>query len=168
MRTVVQDEQYGQIVYEEGFWTGKRYIVVNGQALSKLDKKTYRYTKSNGENVDFSVKGNFLTGVALVALGTRIQVVRKIAWFEWLFLILTLSVAFVWGNNQMLCSIFPVVGGAIGGALGAICASIPMVIAKFVKNKWLQALLGLAGFLAVFVVGHLAAITIALSVTALL
>lgn len=168
MKTVVQDESYGRILYEENIWTGKKYISINAQPLSKLDKKTYRYTKSNGETVDFKVKGNFFTGVALVAFNARIQVVRKTNWFEWLFFILTLCVAFVWGNSVTLCKIFPVAGGAIGGCLGVLCGMFPVFIAKLINNKWLQALCGLIGFLAIFLAGHLTAIIFAFTLATFL
>ena len=41
MKTAVNDEQYGEILYEESFWTGSKQLTVNGEKLEKLSKNTF-------------------------------------------------------------------------------------------------------------------------------
>lgn len=68
MRSVISDEKFGQIVYEESAWTGRKSIYVNGKPLSKIAKNTYFL--SDGEmRTNFVVQGNYLKGSKLLIEG---------------------------------------------------------------------------------------------------
>ena len=43
MRNITKHEVYGEIIYDESFWTGKKEVYINGVKLAKVDKKTYSY-----------------------------------------------------------------------------------------------------------------------------
>ena len=41
MKSVIAHPVYGEIVYEESFWTGKKSIKIDGNQLIKLGKKVF-------------------------------------------------------------------------------------------------------------------------------
>ena len=43
MKSVVQHEKYGNIIYEENFWTGKKTITIDGTRLEKASKTEFLY-----------------------------------------------------------------------------------------------------------------------------
>ena len=51
MKASVHHVGYGQIEYDENFWTGKRELSVGGEKLLKKKKNVY---KLNSENAAFS------------------------------------------------------------------------------------------------------------------
>ena len=61
MKIIVTNEKYGEFVYEESFWTGKKELFLNGEKLEKSSKNVFLI--NNGEVV--YLKGNYLTGVKL-------------------------------------------------------------------------------------------------------
>ena len=48
MKNIVESN-FGTIIYDENFWTGKRRIAIGGVELSKIDKKTYSYKLEDRE-----------------------------------------------------------------------------------------------------------------------
>ncbi len=87
------------ITYTENFWTGKKTISINGQELTKIDKKTYKL----GDTY-YTVKGSYLTGVELIDGVQRIELVRKLTTLETVLTLLPFLVILT--------------GGAIGGLCG--------------------------------------------------
>ncbi|MDE6850413.1 MAG: hypothetical protein K2J54_03710, partial [Clostridia bacterium] len=140
MKNIVQNEQYGEIVYEESFWTGSKNITVNGEALEKVSRKEFR--TASGEQV--LVKGNFLTGVKLAVGSDLITITPNVTWYEILFAVLPFVLIMVWGNTVALCRIVPVVGGAIGGAISAALGAVSLFLMRSVKPLWLKLIIGVA------------------------
>ena len=164
IKTVVHPE-YGMIVLNENFWTGKKVLTVNGQTLAKARKNTYILPGEGGGTL-VTLKGSVLTGAMLVVNGVEIQICPKPSTLDWVLSALPLILIMVWGNNAALCAIVPVVGGAIGGLLGglALAISLPKIQESSVAKKLLISLLATAATLAagvalgyVMVIGLIAA-----------
>ena len=97
------------LVYEEGFWTGKRSIKYNGVDLVKIKRNIYEY--NDGKNIEqFEIKGNQLIGVTIKMFGSCVEVLRKLNWYE---IVMAIMVA-------IPCFLFGAIGGAFGGGIGFI------------------------------------------------
>lgn len=94
--------------YTENIWTGKKELTFNGVSLQKFDKKTFIVNGNDSTMRMIKVKGNFLTGVTLIAEWGNI-VMAKNKWYDWLLIFLPVFGLFV--------GIF---GGAIGGGLSGL------------------------------------------------
>ena len=155
MKTVV-NSTYGEICYEEGFWTGKRKISVGGVSLEKKNKRVY-----SADGITVEAKGNQFFGMKLSVNGESVQIVPAPKWYEYLFSVLILCIGLVWGNSVALCKIIPVVGGAIGGALCGLFAMINLYVSKMFKTPLMKILACLGIFLASFAICFLVALFIA-------
>lgn len=140
MKQVIQHEKHGEIVYEEGFFTGKRSITVGGVALENVSKKQFKW--KDGRTVD--VSGNYISGTRMVVDGETIYLTPKLRWYEIVLCILPFLLVLVWGNVPELCWIVPVVGGAIGGGVSGLFSIISLLVMKSVKPAWLKIIIGLA------------------------
>lgn len=138
MKELVQHQVYGDIVYEESFWTGKKTLTVNGVDAQPVSKKEFMI---DGKKA--IIKGSYLTGIDLCVEGDTIEMSPKPKWYEVVIAILPLIFLLTWGNSVALCSIFPVVGGAIGGALGAIGAMMSLLLMKKSKSLMSKLLIGI-------------------------
>lgn len=137
MRSVISDEKFGQIVYEESAWTGRKSIYVNGKPLSKITKNTYFL--SDGEmKANFVVQGNYLKGSKLLIEGREIQVTPPVKWYEVALSVVIFALVLVWGNTPLALNVLPVVGGAIGGLISGVFMILNLFIIKQVKNIWLK------------------------------
>lgn len=139
MKQALQHEKYGEIVYEENFWTGKKSIAINGVSLTKVTKKEYQM--SDGTTV--TITGNFLQGASLIIDSEIIRLTPKWKWYEMILFVLPFALIMVWGNVVELCKIVPVVGGAIGGAISGLTSFIGLFLMRSVKPWWLKVLIGL-------------------------
>lgn len=146
MRQVVQHEKIGEIVYEEGFWTGKKSLYINGEQLEKTSKTTF--TANSGEQV--TLTGNFLKGVSAGIGGETVQIVPAIKWYEIVLSVLPFLLIMIWGNVVELCKIVPVVGGAIGGFISALLSVTNVIIIKRVDKIWLKIVISVAMLAATF------------------
>ena len=72
---------YGQIEYNEDFWTGKRELTIGGQKLLKKKKNVYTFNSETG-NLDCRIKGSFLTGATLHIDQDVIQLSEPCKWYE--------------------------------------------------------------------------------------
>ncbi len=140
MKQIIQNEHYGEIVYDENFWTGKKSLSINGEQLQKVSKKEFKM--SNGDLV--SLTGSFFQGAVISINGETIRVVPTIKWYEIVLCIIPLILNVVWGNSVALCKIIPVVGGAIGGAINGAFAVLILAVLKSVKPIWLKILIAIA------------------------
>ena len=127
MKKIVMHPEYGRIIYEENIWTGKKSLAVNGKCLKKGRKNVF--TLEDGENTLYvTLKGNALTGVTATIQGQDIVILPKLSGLDYILCLLPFALIMIWGNSQALCSIIPVVGGAIGGGLsglaGVLCVSM--------------------------------------------
>lgn len=117
MDKTIRHPVYGVIRYDENIWTGKRTLAINGTILRKAKKNIY--TLGEGESaIPVTLKGNTLLGVTVVIQGQEITILPKPTALEWILSVLPFALVMIWGNNPVLCSIIPVVGGAIGGLVG--------------------------------------------------
>lgn len=109
MKAIINNENTKNktLIYQEGFWTGKRTISYDGTPLTKVKRNIYEYKKDEvAEN--FEIKGNQLVGVTINMFGNNVEVSRKLTWYE-----IVLSVLVF-----LPCILFGAVGGAVGGVLG--------------------------------------------------
>ena len=137
MITTIQHEVYGPITYKENAWTGKKEITINGISLAKQKKNVYRY--DNGENaLSVTVQGNFLIGVKLVIANETIALTKAAAWYEIACSVAIFVLVLAWGNNAYLCSIFPIIGGAIGGFVSGLMAMLNLWAMKSIKKVGLK------------------------------
>ena len=133
MRSIMQHETLGPIVYEENFWTGKKNIFINNTPLVKQNKKLFLY--SNGTtSKTVHVTGNFVTGTKFVIDGETIEMTPGAKWYEIACSVFIFVLNMIWGNSVALCAIFPVVGGAIGGGISGIIAMGNLLAMKSVKS----------------------------------
>lgn len=146
MKTIVQNEKYGEVIYEESFWTGGKKITVNGETLEKISRKEFR--TQSGEQV--LVRGSFLTGVKLAFGSDLLSVTPTVTWYEIVLAVLPFILIMVWGNTVALCRIVPVVGGAIGGAISAALGVLSLFFMRSVKSVWLKIVIGIIAIAATF------------------
>ena len=161
MKKIMQHPVYGEIVYEESLWTGRKTLSVNGTVLQKVSKDTYSIPLED-ESTRGILKGNVLTGVCLNIGGEDIWIVPKAGALDWVLSALPFALIMLWGNNPQLCSIFPVVGGAIGGALGGAGAVITMLFVRS-KKGFVKVMTGLLIALATFASGAVLGFAIVLA-----
>ena len=118
MKQVIQNEKYGTIEFTEGNLIGTRTLSINGESLSKKSNK--KFQMNDGTIVD--IKGSVFTGIKLHINDDEIKVTNSGTWYELAILIAGFVFLMVWSNSVALCSIIPMIGGAIGGILYAIAA----------------------------------------------
>ena len=157
MKIETRNEQYGLISYEEGFWSGKRTITIDGTELVKGSKKnTYVFKKEEIEKI-VTIKGNFLSGSKLLIENEEIQLSPKILWYEWILSIIPLLFSMIWGNSKELCLIFPIIGGAIGGFIAGFGLAVSIILMKMTKKPLFKVLIGLASCVVTILLLYLAA-----------
>ena len=133
MKTTVCSESFGEIIYEENAWTGKKDLSINGVQLNKTSKKTFEY--NNGESVTtVTLKGSVMSGVTATIGDETVKIVTAPKWYEIALSVFIFAFVLVWGNSVALCSIFPIVGGAIGGAISGALAVVNLMVVKNIKN----------------------------------
>lgn len=159
MRATMQHENYGTIVYEESFWTGRKSLYLKGVSFQKVEKKRFE-GRIGEEIVSAELVGSVMTGVKLTIQGETIQISPKPAWYVLFFSILIFAFNISWGNSSALCAIFPIVGGAIGGLVSGLFAVFNVLWANKVKNAALKILIGLGCFAGMIVVCFLLAVVI--------
>ena len=157
MKSVVQHEKYGNVIYEENFWTGKKTITIDGTRLEKASKTEFLYPMMDGTFTHVKLKGNYLMGVKLDINGETVQVVEAPKWYELVMYILTFVLILVWGNSPELCAIVPVLGGALGGLISAAIILAGLGLSRKVKNGLVKFLISLGTLVVTFVACFLGA-----------
>jgi hypothetical protein len=89
------------------------------------------------------VNGNTFSGLELMIMGNRVEIIPKTSVLEYILAVIPFIVVLIWGNSVYLCSIFPVVGGAIGGAISGAASVIGMMFMKRNKNFLVKILISL-------------------------
>ena len=166
MKSVIAHPVYGEIVYEESFWTGKKKISINGQALVKVGKGGKGiYAYQMGEEVKtVMVQGSYLFGTKL-AIGSEIVPVSPAPkWYEIVISAAILIFLIVWGNASITAAIFPIVGGGLGGALAAAAGMGNLALSRFVPKWWQKLLVGIGVLAAAVLSGFLLALVIVFAV----
>ena len=175
MKACIDHPKYGRIVYEEGIWTGKKTLSVDGFVFEKQTRTKYTCTTEDSY-MSAELKGSFMTGVEVrINGGDRITLLRKTQWYEILLAILPFVFVLTWGNSAALCKIFPMIGGVvvgasvsgltgatIGGAVsGAISGLIMVVSFLIIKNRksvWGKLLCAVIAFAATVLICWLVAL----------
>ena len=147
---------YGEIEYNENFWTGKRELTVGGQKLTKKKKNVYTLNSADGD-LDCRVKGSFLTGASLYIDQDVIQLSAPCKWYEIFCSVLIFAFVLIWGNIPDLCEIIPIVGGAIGGGISGLGACVSLFLMRRTKNAGLKLLVWLGMFVATILLCFLVA-----------
>lgn len=156
MKEFIQHSIYGEIVYNESFWTGKKTLTVNGINSKRISKKEYMINEKTA-----ILKGNYYTGVFLYIDDERIELSPKPTWYEMILSLLSLFFLLTWGNSPTLCAIFPVVGGAIGGLLGGVGLISSSFFMRKQKKPIIKIIIGIVStFLTVFIAFLLACMLI--------
>lgn len=134
MKVIVTNEKYGEFVYEESVWTGKKELFLNGEKLEKNSKNVF--FMSNGDAV--YLKGNYLSGVNVTINDETFPLMSALKWYDILLSLLPFILVLIWGNSRGLVNIVPIVGGAIGGLFGGLGTGINLLLSKSIKNIWLK------------------------------
>lgn len=146
MKTVIQHEAYGEIVYDESAWTGKKSLSIGGTPLEKLSKKEFKM--QDGTTV--TANGGFLQGASLDIKGETIALTPRVKWYEIVLCVLPFLFVMIWGNVTALVKIIPIVGGAIGGGISGLFGVLGLWGIKSVKPIWLKLLVALGCFAITF------------------
>ena len=158
----VKHERYGNITYDENFWTGRKVLTVDGKVLKRVSKNSFLHYLGPNDSIHFIISGSIFTGVSLKVGNESIQIIEKTKWYEYALAIMMLVFNFIWGNSKELNEIFPIVGGGIGGFLTAFIALPSLIFMKKAKKPVYKVLIGIAGFaisvLLTFLVGLLLSI----------
>ena len=155
MQERVQHPVYGEIIYNENIWTGKKELIVNGQFVPAVSKKFFVI---NGQSA--VIEGSYLGGAKLRINNETIEIAPKPKWYEIFLSVLPFVFLMVWGNNVALCTIFPVVGGAIGGALGGLGVVFSLLYMKKANSLINKVLIGVGAFLTTVLAAFVVALLI--------
>ncbi len=156
MKASIHHVGYGQIEYNENFWTGKRELSVGGQSLLKKKKNVYELNSENGI-LECRIKGSFLTGATLCIDQDVIQLSEPCKWYEIFCSVLICAFVLIWGNAPALCKIFPIVGGAIGGGICGMTACMNLFLMRETKKVGFKLLIWLGMFVATILLCFLVA-----------
>jgi hypothetical protein len=158
MKASILTEKYGEIVYEENIWTGKKKITVNGILLTKLNKKTYEGIVG-GERLTMVINGGYITGVVIeINGGLKYRVTEPAKWYDYVLAFIWLPVYLVLSITPAFYTTFPIVGGALGGAIAGIGAALALYTIKPMKNIALKIVISLAYFVGVMLINFALAV----------
>lgn len=141
MKMTVNHPTYGEIVYDESFWLGKKTLTVNGVEAVAVSKREFII---DGKHA--TLKGNFLRGVTMSLEGESIELCPKPHGYEVFLAVVPFAILLIWGNDPGLCTIFPVVGGMIGGALCGVGAALSLFFMKKASKPLYKILIGFGMF----------------------
>ena len=156
MKNIIKNEKYGEILFQESFWTGKKSISINGKQLTKIDKTTFKME----DETTVTLSGNYLAGCKMKIGEDTVSLTPAIKWYEYLLSVLPFILIMVWGNSVTLCRIVPVVGGAIGGLISAIFCFANLFIIKRFNKWWLKLVISIVSLGLTFLVCYLVALII--------
>ena len=151
MQSIVQHPTYGQIIYEEGVWTGKKTITINGVALIREKKNSYIWQTAE-QAIPCQLTGSFVSGAKLTIGQDTVELSARPKWYETLCSVLIFALIMVWSNSIELCSIIPVIGGAIGGAISGAMAIINCTLMKRQSNVGIKLAIWLGMLVATFAI----------------
>ena len=149
MTSIVQDPIYGKIIFEENIWSGKKTLTINGVALNREGKNLFVSYEAE-EPLNCYLFGSYATGARLVIDNYTVELTARPQWYEVfcsavIFLLIT-----VWSNSEYLCSIVPMIGGAIGIVISGAIALINFVQMRKQSKVIVKLLIWLGMLLAAF------------------
>lgn len=156
MKEIIKDEKYGEIIYNENAWTGKKGLSISNKALEKVDRSTFKM--EDGKEVKLS--GNYFSGVKLNIDSDTIVLSQGLKWYEYVLSFLPFILILIWGNSVALCEIVPIVGGFVGGLISAVFSFLNLIILKKLKNIWLKVFVSIVTLGLTFLVCFLIALAI--------
>ena len=160
MTEITNHEKYGRIVYTESFWLGKKTISVNGKLGQKIAKNAYLI-----DGKAATIKGSYLYGSDLFIEGEKVEIVKRPKWYELLLALIPFIFIVIWGSVPSLVEIFPVVGGALGGLIGALGGIYSVMLTKKMNTLFTKVLIGIGFAIATiataFIVGILIIVALA-------
>ena len=157
MLVTVSHNVLGEITYNESFWAGQKELYLGKTPLAKQSRNTFLLPfGENGSCV--TLKGNYDTGVTLFWGDEKICLVPSPKWYEILLSIWAPILVIIWGNSVALCSILPMIGGALGGAVAGISLVGGRALILRAKRVEHKVLIGLGISLATILVSYLLAI----------
>lgn len=159
MKVIVENEKYGTIEYKENFWTGRRKIYIDGKQYKYKDSNKY-VNKSEGKEEVVKVRGGYFSGVRLTVIDTYVNVVPMTATFEYVLALLPFIFVIIWGSAPYFCSLFPIVGGIIGGVISITTGVVQVKIMREFKSVLLKILVAIIMFAVTFILCHLVALVI--------
>ena len=159
MKSVYKHQYYGEIVYRESIWTGKKEIIIDGKPLTKVRKNKYEFCNESG-CIHVEVKGSSAFGVNIIMNGETIPVVQAPKWYDIVLASLVFMIVAVWGNSVALCSILPVVGGALGGGISGAMAVLALGAIKNTSNVFKKLVVWFAMLVCTLLLCFLAALVI--------
>ena len=142
MKKIINHEKYGEICYSESEWTSKKRLSINGNQLQKDSKNTFLWVK-DGQYITVSIEGSYFKGISLVIEGEKIEVSKACKWYEIVFAFIPFVFVMVWGNVPSSVEIFPVVGGALGGAITGALGILGLTLSGKVEKWYFKILIGI-------------------------
>ncbi len=146
MEKLIKNEELFEgkdVLVKYNSFTGKIIILINGMQAQKIKRNTYEF---EGQTINF--KGNFITGAKLIVKDKEYEVSEKqpiyvsfIAILPFVFDIVLSSIPAVGKAG------FPLVGGAIGGAISGVMCFVSLYCMTLTKKHLFKVLIGL-GFVA--------------------
>lgn len=155
MKIVKNHPDFGEIIYSESAWTGKKSITINGVKAIPLSKKVFM-----AGDIRLTLSGNSLTGLDLLVGMKIVELISKPKWYELLLAILPFVFLMVWGNSISLCEIFPVVAGGLGGALAGGLGVVSLSTMKKTRSVILKLLVGVIFFAVIILIANALAVAI--------
>ena len=155
MIEIINHPTYGQILYDESFWTGKRKITVNGISAPAISRKEFLI---DGKRA--LIKGSYYTGIKMYIESDIIELSPKPKWYELVLALIPFILVLTWGNIPAAFLIFPIVGGAIGGGLSALCSLTYLFFMKRANKTINKILIGLAGVVLTILALYIGAISL--------
>ena len=151
MKYVTNHPTYGEIQLDWGFWTGKFKLAIGGKELKKVSKTGFELQLPDSEApVSVQVFGNNFKGFG-VMIGTQpIQLSPPAKWYD---IVLSVIPAVIW---------FIMIGGAIGGGLGALSALTSLFLMIRTRSLLIKILIGVGAFLITVLIAFLLALLLIL------
>ncbi len=143
---VVCNEQTQGKKIEILLYNGQYSVIIDGVTLSKVGKNVFEYTTTEGSTVTATLQGNALTGLTISMQGKSIEVVRKLAWYEWVIAILTIAPCIYYG--------------AVGGFIGALFMCLSIVTMRKIDNVVGRVLAGIGVAVGAFCCAYVVALII--------
>ena len=156
MRTALRHPEYGEIVYTESVWMWKQTLQVGGVRMKKR-KKSPCWEATDGSGVTGELQGSVFNGVTLKLGEETLELVPPAAWYEQLGSILLFGLMLAWPNLPTLNDWFPLVGGGIGGILGAVAMLLCIALMRSVRPVALKLTVWAALLALTVLAGHLLA-----------